>query len=411
MTRPADTDVTVIGGGMVGCTVASLLARAGLTVCVVEAGPPPSWDESGDIALRVSALSPGSAAILAQAGAWDTISVSRASAYRRMVVEDGEGGPKLEFAAPALGLERLGTIVENSAVQAALWQSLDSLAGVSLLSGVRPVRCTPRDGAVQIDLDNGKQQLSRLVVGADGAQSQVRQWLGADRDSWDYNQSGVVAVVETREPNPGVAWQRFHEGGPLAFLPVLDGRSSIVWSMPTIEATRLVEADDDTFLAALEAASSGWLGGVTGTGQRAAFPLAMGLSSIYAGRRLVLVGDAAHSVHPLAGQGVNMGFADAAALVECLLTARRLGRETGDARALRDYARWRRSEAQVMALGIHGIGGLFRPPALAPLRRLGLRWVASSRLGQSAFARRAAGVDRASPRLSRGTSLAELAQA
>jgi len=411
---PGQYDVAIAGAGMVGAATAALLARCGFSVTVIEARQPAPFDPAQPVGLRVSAISPGSAAVLEQAGAWRAIGAARACAYRRMRVEDGAGerAAALEFEAPAFGMERLGTIVENDLVQSVLWSVLEGAPLVALLCPARLVALDTRDDGVVLSLDDGRALAAQLLIGADGAMSAVRRLAGIGQDTWDYNQQGLVCVVRKTEPNPGVAWQRFLPGGPLAFLPLADGSSSIVWTVGTREAGRLLALDDEGFAAELEAASAGWLGAVAECGPRAAFPLAMRLSRRYVGDRVVLLGDAAHAVHPLAGQGVNLGLADAAALVETLAKirfgARDAGRGLADRGALRRFERWRRSESELMAGGMHALRALFMPGALASIRGLGLGLVGRSWLAREAFLRRAAGTGRNAPRLARGEGLQAL---
>lgn len=405
-------DAVVVGAGMVGAASAALLARAGFSVAVVEAREPEAFDSSAPVGLRVSAFSPGSADVLREAGAWRQIERQRHCAYRRMEVEDRDQTARLVFDAPEFGLERLGTIVENDLVQWALWQSLLATGGVEIACPDGVSELEPgADGAVVV-LQSGGRLACSVVVAADGADSALRRQLGIRQEFWEYGQRGVVCVVETETPNPGVAWQRFLPGGPLALLPLQDGSSSIVWSRPDSEAERLLALDDESFLGELRAAAAGgeghWPDRLAGCGPRAAFPLTMRLSDRYAAPGAVLVGDAAHVVHPLAGQGVNLGLLDAAALVETLLAARLKGEPVAADRTLQRYARWRRSEAEVMARGINGIRGLFMPEELGPLRRLGLGLVARSWTAREAFIRRATGRNRNAPALSRGVPLTEL---
>lgn len=409
-------DVVIIGAGMVGAATACLLARAGFSVAVVEAREPEAFQPDQPVGLRVSALSPGSEAVLAEAGAWRRISQQRHCAYRRMRVEDRGTRAVLEFNAGEFGLERLGTIVENDLVQWSLWQCLQTLGGVEVLCPAQ-VSSYDLDSPV-VQLQDGRVIRAALLVGADGANSAVRSALGIAQQIWHYGQQGIVAVVKTERANSGLAWQRFLPGGPLAFLPLADGTSSIVWSQPEPEVQRLLGLDEAAFCAELNAAlvttgvgeaeSTQPFGAVLGCGPKAAFPLFMQLSDTYAGRHAVLVGDAAHVVHPLAGQGVNLGLLDAAALVETLLNARQAGEDIASDRVLQRYARWRRSEAELMARGIHGIRSLFTPDLLAPIRRLGLGLVSRSWTLKEAFIRRAAGRNRNAPALARGVSLAEL---
>ena len=405
-------DVLVAGAGMVGAAAAALLARSGFSVAVVEGREPGAFDPGQAVGLRVSAFSPGSAAVLGEAGAWRQVENGRHCGYRHMVVEDRDESAAIEFQAPEFGLDRLGTIVENDLVQWALWQSLSMMAGVEILCPDQVAGLEYRDGAPLLRLESGKQVSARLLVGADGADSRVRELLGIGQDHWEYGQMGVVGVVRTAEPNPGVAWQRFLDGGPLAFLPLSDGASSIVWSCPEREARRLLELDETAFLTELERVAAGspdhWPGRLESIGERAAFPLTMRLSERYCGRNAVLLGDAAHVMHPLAGQGVNLGLLDAAGLAEVLIEARQKQLDIGDEKVLQKYDRWRRSEAEVMCRGVHSLRGLFMPEALGLVRRAGLGLVARSWTAREAFIRRATGRNSNAPALAKGQSLASL---
>jgi 2-octaprenylphenol hydroxylase len=405
-------DIVVIGAGMVGAAAASLLARSGFSVAVVEHQEPLPFDASQTVGLRVSAFSPGSAQILAEAGAWRQVKRQRHCPYGRMAVEDRDETTVLEFTAVEFGLDQLGTIVENELVQWSLWQSLLAMGGVEIYCPDQVAGLEYRDDDIEISLESGTNMSCSLLVAADGADSGIRKRLGIRQDHWEYGQQGLVAVVQTATPNPGLAWQRFLEGGPLAFLPLDDGSSSIVWSLPEAEAERLLELDEAAFLAELDHAVSGgenhWPDRLVACGPRAAFPLTMRLSERYAADRTVLIGDAAHVVHPLAGQGVNLGLLDAAGLVEVLVEARNRQTDFAAEKTLEKFARWRRSEAEVMARGMHGIRGLFIPEELGPIRRLGIGLIAGSWIAKEAFINRAIGRNRNAPALARGTSLTEL---
>jgi 2-octaprenyl-3-methyl-6-methoxy-1,4-benzoquinol hydroxylase/2-octaprenylphenol hydroxylase len=405
-------DAVVVGAGMVGAATAALLARSGFSVALVEGREPAPFDAAADIGLRVSALSPGAAGVLAEAGAWRLVQRTRSCPYRRMVVEDRDEHSAVEFQAAEFGLDNLGAIVENDLVQWALWQALQAMAGVEFYCPDRVAAQKFEDGERVLTLDSGARVRARLLVAADGADSRIRRELGIRQAHWEYGQAGVVGVIATEPPNPGVAWQRFMDGGPLAFLPLADGRSSIVWSRPEAEARRLLALDDAAFLAELgEAAAGGpdhWPGEPLACGPRAAFTLTMRLSERYAAPGAVLVGDAAHVVHPLAGQGVNLGLLDAAALAEVLIDARRAGLDPAAPRVLEKYDRWRRSEAEVMCRGVHGLRGLFTPAELGPLRRIGLGLVSRSWTAREAFIRRATGRHGNAPALARGVGLNRL---
>jgi 2-octaprenyl-3-methyl-6-methoxy-1,4-benzoquinol hydroxylase/2-octaprenylphenol hydroxylase len=405
-------DVLVVGAGMVGAAAACLLSRSGFSVAIVESRQPEPFDPGADTGLRVSAFSPGSTDILSESGAWRQIESHRHCAYRRMHVEDRDESVVIEFNAPEFGLERLGTIIENQLVQWSLWQTLQVMGGVEIICPDQVRSMDAGEKEMRVELDSGRKIRCRLLAGADGANSVIRKLLGIEQQHWEYGQHGLVAVVETRKKNPGIAWQRFMQGGPLAFLPLQDGRSSIVWSRPEGEAFRLLKLEDGDFLAELQEAAfseeKSWPGEMMSCGPRASFPLTMRLSDRYAGPRAILMGDAAHVVHPLAGQGVNLGLLDAAGLVETLLEGRRQQADIGGEKTLRKYERWRRSEAEVMARGIHGIRGLFTPEALGPIRKLGLGLVARSWMAKETFIMRAAGKHHNAPALSRGQALTDL---
>ena len=401
-------DITVVGAGMVGATIASLLSRAGFSVALVETREPAPFDASAEVGLRVSAISPGSAAILEQAGAWKLVTSQRHRPYRRMQIEDGVELDPLLFDAPAYNMESLGTIVENDLLQWSLWQVVGAAGMVDVYC---PDQLESIDFSAQqnrVTLNSGKRFSTQLIVGADGASSAVRKALGIQQDHYAYNQHALVAVVAKQKANPGVAWQRFLPGGPLAFLPLADGRSSIVWTQPSVSAKHMLAMDNDEFIAELDAVSSGWLGKVETCGPRAAFPLSMRLSECYASQRTLLVGDAAHVVHPLAGQGVNLGLADAAVLAEILLHERKAGVDIGSASMLQDYDRQRRSESEAMAFGMHAIRSLYGMDGLSPLRRAGVALVKRSWTLKDLFLQRAAGIGTNAPKLATGSTLQDL---
>ena len=390
---------------MVGATVSILLARAGLHVHLVDSRGPVSWSADEPVGLRVSAFSPGPGAILDAAGAWAGVRAGRHCVYRRMHVEDGQGRGAIDFEAARFGLPHLGTLVENDLVSARLWEACAEETRLECHAPDRVLSFEPDTDGVRVELDSGTVLEADLLVAADGARSTLRRAVGIDSDSWEYNQRGLVAQVRKTRPNPGVAWQRFLPGGPLAFLPLADGTSSIVWSLPARVAGERLADDTGRFREHLQEASAGWLGDVESVGPRAAFPLAMTLGDRYVAGRVVLLGDAAHAIHPLAGQGVNLGLADAAGLVECLVHAGTPESREDWARRLRRFQRWRRSESTLMARGVHALGALFRPGVLAPLRGMGMGLLGQSWWARDALLRRAAGQGPNAPRLALGQSL------
>lgn len=364
MNRRGLLDAIVVGAGAAGGAMALALAREGLDVAIIEARPPRPWQPDGEMDLRVVALAPDARALLAELGAWPSIA-RRVGPYRHMRVWDAIAPGELHFDAAERGEASLGWIVENVLIQHALFMALE---GAAVGAGSVVVHCPARiatldngEDAVRVELDDGTHLAARLLVAADGADSAVRRQLGIDVDGHDYAQRGVVAHVATGRPHQGTAWQRFLPGGPLAFLPLGDGRCSIVWSLPEAEAERVLALDDAAFRAELGAALDFRLGEVTAATPRAAFPLRLRLAERYLEGRCVLAGDAAHGVHPLAGQGMNLGLRDVMCLRRVLADARRRGSDIGARHVLRRYERERRSEATLAARAFDLIERGFAP--------------------------------------------------
>ena len=307
--RPPALDVAVVGGGMVGAAAALALARAGFAVALLEAQAPAPWDAAAEVDLRVVGLAPSSITLLDDLGVWPTIRAARVGPYRHMHVWDAGSGASIDFDAASEGRDLLGCIAENSLVQWALWQALDA-AGVRTLCPAQVKGFEAGDDRISLELADGERLSAGLLVAADGAGSPLRDMAGIATRGRDYAQRAVVAHVGTERPHEHTAWQRFLPSGPLALLPLADGRSSLVWSLPEAEAGRVLALDEQAFLDELGAASDFRLGRITRTTARASFPLKMQLAQRYQAERMVLLGDAAHAVHPLAGQGVNLGLRD-----------------------------------------------------------------------------------------------------
>lgn len=361
---------------MVGLTIAALIARSeiagDLSVTIIDAGDEPEFDTDRDIDLRVSALSPGSAKTLASAGAWESIRSTRSCAFDAMRVWDSKGcidGPEtLRFDAADFALPQLGYIVENELIRYRLLQQI-AASGISIHFNTSLRRLLAADGRFLLETDGGPSLRPELVIAADGGNSFVREQAGLQTRSWRYGQTAFVTHLQTERHHARTAWQRFLPSGPLAFLPLEDGRVSIVWSTSDQQARDALAASDDELAKLLGEASDGVLGKVAPAGPRATFPLHARYARHYAIPGLVLVGDAAHSVHPLAGQGVNLGLADAAQLVSAIGTAFANGEHPGDLPVLRRYERARKGENQLMLRFIDGIARLFASEA-EPLERL-----------------------------------------
>mgnify|MGYP001047549214 CR=1 FL=1 len=375
--RRGPLDVAVVGAGMVGSALALGLGQRGFRVALVEEREPPAWHAADEVDLRVVALAPSAVRLLDALGVWTTIADARASAYRRMRVCDAENGARLEFDAADRGLCELGFIVENRLIQHALWQALAADGRTQRRCPAQVVDSTHDNEVRRLEFADGTRLAARLVIAADGAASPLRAKLGLGTHGHAYAQRAVVAHVATARPHAATARQRFLPGGPLAFLPLADGRSSIVWSLPEPEAARVLALDDAAFRAELGAAFDFELGPILATTPRAAFPLQLQLADRYLAPRFTVIGDAAHQVHPLAGQGVNLGLRDVDELLDVLSAARDAGREFAAETVLRRYERRRRSDNALAAYGFDALGRIFdwRAEPLVFARGLGLRAV------------------------------------
>ncbi|GLQ99817.1 UbiH/UbiF/VisC/COQ6 family ubiquinone biosynthesis hydroxylase [Dyella mobilis] len=372
--RGPSLDIAVVGGGMVGSAAALALSRAGFSTALLEAKPPSPWDAQDEVDLRVVGLAPSSIALLEELGVWTSIRQARACAYARMHVWDAESGAAIDFDAASEGRDLLGYIVENSLVQWRLWQSLDA-AGVQRLCPAVVKGYEVRSDRTVLELADGESLSVRLLIAADGAGSPLRERAGIATRGRDYGQRAIVAHVTTERAHAQTAWQRFLPTGPLALLPLADGRSSVVWSLPEAEARRIQSLDDGAFLNELGIASDFRLGRVTGSTARAAFPLRLQLAESYQADRFVLLGDAAHTVHPLAGQGVNLGLRDVVELRDTLVAARDAGRDVAGEQVLRRYARRRRSADTLDAYGFDALARIYawQSAPLVAARGLGVR--------------------------------------
>jgi len=355
MSRREPLDAIVVGAGVVGAAAALGLAREGARVALVEAQEPAAWRaEAPD--LRVYALAPDARALLAALGAWAGIASARAHPYRRMRVWDAAGGGELDFDADAFGQPALGYIVEHGLVVDRLWQALAREPGVERHCPDALEALEQDDEGVDATLASGRRVRARLLFGADGAHSRVRALAGIDWRGESYRQRALVAYVRCERSHQDTCWQRFLPTGPLAFLPCADGRCSIVWTLPEAEAARVLALDEPAFLAELERAFDARLGRVLEATPRRAFPLEHRLAGAMLAGRVALLGDAAHVVHPLAGQGVNLGLRDVAALLEAARAARAAGRELAGAR----LQRWARRRASDNALAMQAFDAINR---------------------------------------------------
>lgn len=348
MSRRGRADVAIVGGGVVGAACALALSRLDLDVVLVEAAEPARWRPDAAPDLRVYAFAPDNAALLADLDVWPQVVGARAQAYRRMRVWDAAGGGELAFDADAFGRSELGWIVEHGLLVDRLWSRLPN-AGIRVCCPARVQAMAQDENGIELRLDDGSLVFAGVAIAADGAESTLRRLAGIAISDHDYAQRGVVAYVGTQCPHEATAWQRFLPGGPLAFLPCADGTSSIVWTLPWDEAEQVLTMDDGAFADALTRAFDARLGRATPASRRVGFPLRRRLAQTYVSGRVLALGDAAHVVHPLAGQGVNLGLRDVAALAAAVADARARGGDWATSSRLQRWSRTRRSENALAA--------------------------------------------------------------
>jgi len=375
-------DVLIVGGGPVGASAAALLqagarnARRPLRVALLEPNRPAVTPTDAALDSRVSALSRASERILTAIGAWPLIPQSRMQPYERMRVWHESVQPRslevLEFDAAYAGEPNLGYIIENRLIQTAALSAFEAAGGRVIAGELSRLRV--HDQHVELETSAGTFACG-LVVGADGARSPVRESIGLSAETSSYRQTAIVANVCTELSHERTAWQRFLRTGTLAFLPLADGCSSIVWSADDSVAASLLAMPQSAFEEELLRQSDAVLGAVKLRTDRLSFPLHKLTATRFTAHRCALIGDAAHVVHPLAGQGVNLGLLDAAALCELISAARRIGEDPGAQSVLRRYERWRKSEIEPIALAIDGFNR-YLAHGVGPLSRIAQRGLA-----------------------------------
>ncbi len=404
-----DYDLMIVGAGLVGATLAARLACGArgnnLRIALIVAGREPESFSGQEFDPRVVALTPASEQLLRELGVWEQVSAERACPYRDMEVWDGEGNGSISFSAADCQADHLGHIVENSLLVRSLRRRLEDLPQVKLIqpASVTELSLPEQAGeSVEVALDNGTHCRAALVIAADGAQSQLRTLGGFDTREWTYDQRAIITTVSTETPHAYTARQRFMHTGPLAFLPLcwksVEGWDahycSIVWSADNALADALMVLDEQAFCERLGRDFEYRLGAVTGCAERFAIPLKQRHAREYIKPGLALVGDAAHSIHPLAGQGVNLGLSDVAVLAEELERALERGLTTGDCSILRRYQRRRLGENLGMMSVMETFKRLFgtSSPELTWLRNTGMG--AMNKLGpiKNAIVRRAMGL-------------------
>lgn len=395
-------DIVIIGGGMVGTALACALGNSSLKIALLDRAPPAAPDADHD--QRVSAITLASQSLFENIGTWDGMVRRRVSPVREMQVWSEGGSGAIHFKAAEIGEPCLAWIIENRVIQTALIDRLHQFTNVHYLCPVEVADITLADNGTTVTLKDDRTLSAKLLVGADGADSAVRRAAGIETQSLNLHQKGIVATVTTEKPHTQTARQRFLTTGPLAFLPLDEPHScSIVWSADMARADQLLALDEAAFIPELQRAFGESLGKVQTIGPRAGFPLALSHAKSYTAPHLALVGDAAHTVHPLAGQGVNLGFLDAATLAEVLLDAVAKQRDVGAHAVLRRYERWRKGDNLAMISITGGFKYLFGNdfPVVSQLRNFGLELTNAATPVKNFIMRRASGLEGDLPKLAR----------
>ena len=393
-------DIIIVGGGMVGSTLACLLAegfakdpqKSNRRIAIIEAFDTVDFDKNTPYDLRVSAISRFSQHVLEQAKVWQSIKNKRISPYEAMHVWDAIGEGEIHFSAAEIGEPNLGHIIENQVIQSSLADQAKASPFIDWLCPNTLKNLSISDDVALATLDNDTLISAPLIIGADGARSQLRDKANIEIEQQDYGQHGLVAVITTEKSHQETCWQRFMPTGPLAFLPLADGSSSIVWTLPADRSPAYTAMNDETFMQTLKEALGNKLGNITSVSKRATFPFYGTQAKQYVKKRVALIGDAAHTIHPLAGQGVNLGIKDAAELAKQLLNSS--SSDLGSLKLLRKYERARRGDNVATMRAMEGFRLLFGHSAsvVVNARNVGLNTLNKLPMVKNEIIRKAMGV-------------------
>lgn len=405
--RDSEVDVIVVGGGPAGCSMAGILGRESLSViCIDQDDPAKVLQETFDG--RTTAISFGSRRVIEAAGAWKTLEKDACPIEDIQIMESGSA-TLLEFLVRDVEGDAFGWIVENRLLRKSLFQQLAKLKSVQHAAPSKVRDYTVDNDGVDVHLEDGSTLRAKLVIGADGRSSFTRDWMGINTRGWSYHQRGVVCIVNHENPHDNKAIEDFRGEGPFAVLPMMDDekgkhRSSIVWTEHCAENDSAVRWDEAAFDAALQERFPTFYGKVSCAGKRFSYPLGLIHAHSYIGPRMALVGDAAHGIHPIAGQGLNLGLRDIAALAELIIEAKRKGEDVGSDSLLQTYQRQRRFDNMVMAAATDTLNKLFSNniTPLRILRKVGLRMVQNVAPARKFFMRQAMGAAGLLPTIIKG---------
>ena len=402
-----DTDVIIAGGGLNGPALALALAAGGLTVTVVDANPPRGRAQDAFDG-RAYAIALASQRLLSAIGVWPSLA-DKSQRMEGVKAADGRAGEGvsplfLHFDSAELGDSPVGYMLEDRFLYRGLLAAMEAAPNITLMSQISVVAREVNHSSITVTLSDGNTLRAKVLIGADGRKSGVAERAGITREGWSYGQTALVAAIDHALPHHGIAHQFFMTSGPLAILPLQGNRSSIVWSEQDTTAAEIAKLSDDDFLAVLRPRFGDFLGEISLAGPRFSYPLNLTLARAYAAPRVALVGDAAHGVHPIAGQGLNLGLRDVGALAEVMIEALRRGEDIGAIDVLERYQSWRRFDSTSLALGMDAVNKIFSNdnPILRAGRDLGMGLVQALPNLRRGFMRQAAGLSGPVPKLLQG---------
>lgn len=367
-------DVIIVGAGIVGLTLANRLANLTLKVAILEQQSPQVWHPQNND-LRVSAIAKANQQLFAEIGAWEFMCAKRVAPFRHMHIWEEQSQAEINFDSKEIHIDSLGYIIENQVIQASLIENLHDATNVTFIHPIKIQKFLNTKDQLILHLADGSEMVTQLLVAADGARSKVCEWANFEIEKKPYNQTAIVANVEFSRTHQDTAYQKFLTTGPLAFLPLSKSNQySIVWSTLPEHAKKLIDLNDEEFIQELSRAAGSDLGIIESISKRMDFPLQMQHAKQYIKPRIAAVGDAIHTIHPLAGQGVNLGIQDAKELAEIILQAQQKGRDIGAHDTLRRYERSRRGPNLAMIKIVDGLKTIFSEQSkpMSQLRRASL---------------------------------------